>query len=158
LTELPSVVVGRVGKPHGLDGFFHVVDPLPAALTVGATVSLGDAAAEIVGRKGTEAAPLIRLSVASDRTAIEGLRGRALTVTRSGVPALEDDEFWADDLVGCEVVAGERSLGTVERMVAYPSCEVLVVGEHLIPLVKDAIADIDVAGRRIAVHATFLGL
>jgi 16S rRNA processing protein RimM len=161
LTEPRSdgvVLVGRVGKPHGLDGFFHVLDPLPAALIVGATVALDGADAEIVGRKGTEAAPLLRLSVASDRTGIEALRGRDLTVTRSAVPALEEDEYWADDLVGCAVVAGERELGTVERMVAYPSCEVLVVGDLLVPLVKDAIEQVDLAARRIAVNATFLGL
>ncbi|MEO6496386.1 MAG: ribosome maturation factor RimM [Solirubrobacteraceae bacterium] len=153
-----TVLVGRVGKPHGLDGFFHVVDPLPAALTMGATVSLGKAEAEIVGRKGTAAAPLLCLSVASDRTAIEGFRGQDITVARSEVPALGDDEFWADDLVGCGVVAGDRSLGTVERMVAYPSCEVLVVGDLLIPMVGDAIRSVDVAGRRIEVDAGFLGI
>ncbi|MFL5843433.1 MAG: ribosome maturation factor RimM [Solirubrobacteraceae bacterium] len=153
-----TVVAGRVGKPHGLDGHFHVIDPLPGALALGAKVLLGDEEAEITGRKGTDAAPLLRLSVAADRTAIEALRGRELTVPRSAAPALGEDEYWADDLVGCSVVAGERQLGTVERMVAYPSCEVLVVGEHLIPLVKDAIEEIDLPARRVAVHAEFLGL
>ena len=143
-----------MGKPHGLDGFFHVIEPLPAALTIDADVGVG----KIIGRKGTEAAPLIRLDVATDRTAIEALRGAELTVERSAVPALEEDEYWADDLAGCLVVAGDRELGTVERMVAYPSCEVLVVSDLLIPLVKDAIAGIDLEARRIAVHAEFLGL
>ena len=147
-------MVGRVGKPHGLDGSFHVIDPLPAALVVGADVGVG----KIAGRKGTDAAPILRLDVATDRTAIEALRGTELRMPRAGVPALEDDEYWADDLVGCAVVAGERELGTVERMVAYPSCEVLVVGAHLIPMVRDAIRSVDVAARRIEVDAGFLGL
>jgi ribosomal 30S subunit maturation factor RimM len=43
-------------------------------------------------------------------------------------------------------------------MVAYPSCEVLVVGEHLVPMVRDAIRRVDVAARRIEVDARFLGL
>ena len=148
------LVVGRVGKPHGLDGSFHVIDPRPDVLVVGAHVGLG----EIVGRKGTAAAPILRLDVAADRTAIEALRGRELTVPRAAAPALEPDEYWADDLVGCRVVAGERELGTVERMVAYPSCEVLVVGEHLVPMVRDAIRAVDVETRRIEVDAGFLGL
>ena len=143
-----------MGKPHGLDGSFHVIDPMPDALAVGADVGLG----KISGRKGTDAAPILRLDVAPDRTAIEALRGRELTVPRTAAPALGQDEYWADDLVGCAVVAGDRELGTVERMVAYPSCEVLVVGEHLIPMVRDAIAAVDLDARRIAVHADFLGL
>lgn len=157
MTE-PSVLVGRVGKPHGLDGSFHVLDPVPSALEVGAEVLLDGSPVEVVGRKGTDVAPILRLSVAADRAAIEALRGQALTVARSAVPALDEDEYWAEDIVGCLVVAGDSELGTVERMVAYPSCEVLFVGVHLIPLVKDAIAEIDLDARRITVNADFLGL
>jgi 16S rRNA processing protein RimM len=153
-----SLVAGRVGRPHGLDGSFHVVDPVPAALAVGATVGLDGQPTEIVGRKGTDAAPILRLAAASDRDAVEALRGKALTVARAAAPALEAGEYWADDLAGCEVVAGERSLGTVERMVAYPSCEVLVLGERLIPLVRDAVVSIDIAARRIEVDPGFLGI
>jgi 16S rRNA processing protein RimM len=156
LTE--RLVAGRVGRPHGLDGSFHVIDPVPGALPVGATVTVGAAETEVVGRKGTDAAPILRLAAAPDRTAAEALRGAELAVPREAVPALEEDEYWADDLVGCEVVAGDRALGAVERMVAYPSCEVLVVGEHLIPLVRDAITAIDLDSRRIEVDAGFLGL
>ena len=152
------LIAGRVGRPHGLDGSFHVIDPVPGALAVGAPVTVGATETEVVGRKGTDAAPILRLAAAADRTAIEALRGAELSVPRDAAPALEEDEFWADELVGCEVVAGERSLGPVERMVAYPSCEVLVVGEHLIPLVRDAVRDVDVEARRIEVHAAFLGL
>jgi 16S rRNA processing protein RimM len=147
-----------VGKPHGLDGSFHVVDPLPDALAVGAKLTLADAETEVIGRKGTEAAPILRLAAATDRTAVEAIRGAQLTIPRAAAPALEEDEYWADDLVGCEVVAGDRSLGTVERMVAYPSCEVLVVGELLVPMVRDAIRSVDVAARRVEVDAGFLGL
>lgn len=151
-------MVGRVGKPHGLDGSFHVVDAVPPALTVGATVAVGEAQTEIVGRKGTEAAPILRLAAAVDRTAIEALRGAVMTVPRGEAPALTDGEYWAEDLVGCAVVAGDRSLGTVERMVAYPSCEVLVVGELLVPMVRDAIRSVDLPARRIEVVAEFLGI
>ena len=56
------------------------------------------------------------------------------------------------------MVASDRELGTVERMVAYPSCEVLVVGEHLIPMVRDAIVAVDLEARRIEVDPEFLGI
>ena len=38
-----------------------------------------------------------------------------------------------------------------------PSCEVLEVGDLLIPLVSDAVRDVDVAGGRIDVDLEFLG-
>ena len=70
---------------------------------------------------------------------------------------LEEDEYWARDLVGCTVVDGAREVGVVARMVALPSCEALEVGERLIPMVRDAIRSIDLEARRIDVDMEFVG-
>jgi len=87
------------------------------------------------------------------------LRGQGLYVARAAAPALEPGEYWAEDLRGCRVVtAGGHELGTVEGMRALPSCEVLEVGELLVPMVGDAVRLIDVAQRRIVVDAQFLGV
>lgn len=161
---------GRVGRAHGLDGFFHVIDALPGLLVPGAPIEdLG----EVVSVKGTAAAPIVRLSVASDRTAAEALRGRELIVVGAEKPPLEADEYPAEDLEGCTVVAvsgaavapsataaaGEpRTLGTVRRLLAYPSCELLELDDGtLVPLVRDCIVEVDVAAKRITVNGEFLG-
>ena len=151
-------MAGRVGRPHGLDGSFYVVDASPDLLPAGATVMVAGEPTEVVARKGTAERPILRLAIAADRTAVEALRGAELRVARADAPPLDDDEYWAEDLVGCEVVADDRVLGVVARLVAYPSCEVLVVDEHLVPMVGDAIRSVDVAARRIEVDAAFLGL
>ena len=60
---------------------------------------------------------------------------------------------------GCAVLAGTREVGTVQRMLTYPSCELLELdGGTLIPLVQDAIVAIDAEARRIEVDGRFLGL
>jgi ribosomal 30S subunit maturation factor RimM len=46
----------------------------------------------------------------------------------------------------------------VQRLRALPSCEVLEVGELLVPMVGDAVLRIDVAEQRIVVDAEFLGV
>jgi 16S rRNA processing protein RimM len=153
-----ELVAGRVGRPHGLDGSFYVVDPEPRLLEQGRTVRIGERTAEIVRRAGTDARPILRLAIAGDRDGAEALRGAALMAPRGTAPELDEDEYWAEELVGCVVVAGDRELGAVERLVAYPSCEVLVVGELLVPLVRDAVRNVDPAARRIEVDAEFLGL
>jgi 16S rRNA processing protein RimM len=71
-------------------------------------------------------------------------------------PPLEEGEFWARDLEGCRVVDGETEVGVVERMIALPSCEALVVGDRLIPLVRDAVRSVDIEGRRIDVDMGFV--
>jgi 16S rRNA processing protein RimM len=107
----------------------------------------------IVRRAGTADRPILRLDGCSTREDAEALRGLDLLVP--GV--LEDDEYWARDLVGCAVVDGDRSVGVVSRMLALPSCEALEVGALLIPMVRDAIRSIDVEARRIDVDMEFVG-
>ena len=150
---------GRVGRPHGLDGSFHVVEPSPRLLFVGAPIWVGERPTEVLRRAGTDERPILRVGLASDRTEVEALRGEVLRAPRDAAPQLDEDEYWAEDLVGCAVVAGERTLGTVRRLIAYPSCEVLELdGGELVPLVRDAVREVDPAARRIEVDDEFLGL
>jgi 16S rRNA processing protein RimM len=150
---------GRVGRPHGLDGSFHVVEPAPRLLWVGAPIWVGERPTEVLRRAGTDDRPILRVGLASDRTEVEALRGEQLRAPRDSAPQLEEDEYWAEDLVGCAVVAGARPLGSVRRLLAYPSCELLELdGGELVPLVRDAIVAVDPAERRIEVDARFLGL
>ena len=154
---------GRVGRPHGLDGSFHVLEPRPALLEIGVVVRAGDRDAEIVRRAGTDERPIVRLDGVSDRDAASALRGLELLVPRAAAPPLDEDEWWAKDLEGCRVVDGERELGHVARLVPLPSCEALeVTGDDedepfLVPLVRDAVRRVDVEAKVIDVDVAFLG-
>lgn len=151
-----SIEAGRIGRPHGLDGSFYVTRPLPEALDV-EEVRVGDVTTAVVRRSGTAAKPILRLAAFASRTEIEAVRGEPLWVAREELPPLEEDEFYADDLVGLRVVDGEREVGVVERVRELPSCEVLEVGELLIPLIDDAVRVVDLDGGVIDVDLEFLG-
>jgi len=151
------LTVGRVGRPHGLDGSFYVVDPAPELPPAGALVS----GRRIVRRAGTSERPILRLEGSTSRDDAEALRGAELTIPRDD-SMLEAGEYWARDLEGCAVVDGTLEVGFVRRMSALPSVEVLEVdrpdgSELLVPLVRDCIRSIDVAARRIDVDLGFLG-
>jgi 16S rRNA processing protein RimM len=157
-----SVEAGIVGRPHGLDGSFHVARPRAQLLTLGARVNVGGAEREIVRRGGTDAAPIVRLEGVGSREALAPLRGQPLLVPRSALPPLQDDEYWAEELVGCRVRDGDVAVGVVERLLEYPSCELLEVrragaGALLVPLVRDAVRAIDVDARVIEIDLAFLG-
>ena len=150
-------MVGRVGRPHGLDGSFYVIDPAPELPATGGEVS----GRRIVRRGGTNDRPILRLEGCSSRNDAEALRGLELTVPRDD-SMLGEDEYWASDLEGCAVVDGEVQVGFVRRMTALPSVEVLEVdrpdgSELLVPLVRDCIRSIDVEARRIDIDLEFLG-
>lgn len=159
--ELPA---GRVGRPHGLDGSFYVTGAVPRLLTLGASVGVAGRRAEIVRRSGTDARPILRLQGIDSRDGAEALRGAELTVAATGAPQLGEGEWWAHELERCEVFDGERRVGVVIRMIELPSCEAIEVqGEGggdplLVPLVADAIRQVDVAGARIDVDGAFLDL
>ncbi len=98
--------------------------------------------------------------------AAEALRGLELTVELAEAPTLEEGEWWAQELEGCEVVDGERHVGTVIGLMELPSCEALEVRlvasgrltastgrraprrvELLVPMVRDAIRHVDPEGQ-----------
>lgn len=122
--------------------------PEPGALAIGLETSLG-----VIERlAGTAQKPIVRLRGVGDRTAAEGLRGRPLVAAVE----LDEGEWLGEQLVGLAVFDGNAEVGVVARVIAYPSCEVLEVGERLIPLVSDAVRDVDLDAGRIDVDLRFL--
>lgn len=128
-------------------------------LALGTPVRVGDVETRIERRAGTDKKPIVRLEGCATREAAEALRGSPVLVARGDTPGLDPGEFWADDLVGCSVGDGDVAVGEVARVIALPSCEALEItpGGRLIPLVRDAVRDVDLEARRIDVDLSFLG-
>jgi 16S rRNA processing protein RimM len=154
---------GRIGRPHGLDGSFHVVGPNPRLLEDVAAVRVAGRDRTIERRAGHDARMILRLDGCSDRAAAEALRGEELLVPRSAAPDLGPDEWWSEELEGCEVRDGQRPVGRVRRLLELPSCEVLEVerpegaDDLLVPLVSDAVRTVDTERREIDIDLSFLG-
>jgi 16S rRNA processing protein RimM len=148
------VPVGRVGRAHGRDGSFYVDGP-SHPLQEGTPVMVRGHERRVERRAGTDARPLIRLSGVGVREDAAELRGEALLVAASEAP-LDEGEWLAEDLVGCEV----PGVGRVLRVLSGPSCDLLEVGldEVLIPFVSDAVRRVDTEARVIEADLAFLGL
>ncbi|HYQ09782.1 MAG TPA: ribosome maturation factor RimM [Gaiellaceae bacterium] len=149
------VPVGRVGRPHGVDGAFFVENPSARAgvFTSGAMLYAGGEPATVVAsRHGSGGRPVIRL----DRH-VE--RGAELAVARATLPELSDeDEFYAFQLVGLRVEEeGGRQLGRVREVLQYPANDVLELDSGVsLPLVEACVRQVDLAGGRIVVAAGFV--
>jgi len=119
---------------------------------------------EIVRLAGTQKKPIVRLEGLSSREDAEALRGAELTVEHRDAPKLEQGEWWAHELEGCEVVDGDRVLGRVLRMIELPSCEALEVEPSgggatvLVPMVRAAVRRVAASERRIEVDLEFIGI
>jgi 16S rRNA processing protein RimM len=155
------IAAGRVGRPHGLDGSFHVTRAVGDMLAEGTPVEVAGRSLRVERRAGTAERPIVRLEGCARREDAEALRGETLRVADELAPPLADDEYAAEELEGCAVVDGDREVGFVSRLVVLPSCEALEVqradgAELLVPMVRDAIRAIDRDGRRIDVDMGFV--
>jgi 16S rRNA processing protein RimM len=154
--------LGAVGRPHSLDGSFRVdgaVDWHPYAK--GSRILVGGAEHTISARSGDDLRPILRLEGVDSRTAIEGLRGKPLEVATELVPEPEEDAFWVFDLVGCNVEREGTVLGVVREVLERPANDVLVVAveggdDLLVPFTRDAVPEVDVPGRRLAIRPDLL--
>ncbi len=162
MSEPEWFVAGRVGRPHGLDGSFHLTQARADRLSDEHPVRVGDAETVLERLAGTAERPIVRLAIARSREQLEPFRGQELFVPRAAVPPLDEDEWYATDLEGLRVSDGERAVGVVRKLLALPSCEVLEVerdggGELLVPLVGDAVRTVDLEAGTVDIDLAFLG-
>jgi 16S rRNA processing protein RimM len=166
----PAVVIGRLGRPHGIRGALRAqaTGPTLALLRPGDEVEIHgpDAGApprrlRLESRQGTEERPILAFAGVATREDAAALTGATIRVPPNRLAPLPDpDTFFVSDLVGCEVLAGDRPLGPVTEVHSAPAHDVLEVagseGPVLIPFTADAVRDLDPAGRRIVVRPDLL--
>jgi 16S rRNA processing protein RimM len=146
------VPVGRVGRPHGLDGSFFVerASDDEQWFQKGATLRLDGESATVVASKRSRGRPVIRL----DR---EAPRGAELAVSRDQLPPAGEDEFYEFQLVGLEAVEdGGRELGRVVAVHPGPANDALELDRGLLlPLVGACVLQVDLETGRILVAQGF---
>src|SRR5207302_2896543 len=130
------VTVGRVGRPHGLDGSFVVerASESPQRFEVGATLYANGEPAQVVASKQAGGRPVIRLDPRVER-------GTPLEIRRSELPPPEEDSYYVFQLVGLAVVEeGGGDLGRVAEVSPGVANDVLELDSGLLlPLVGECV-------------------
>jgi 16S rRNA processing protein RimM len=143
-----------VGRPHGRDGSFYV-EEASHPLAEGDQVRVGEELRTVERRAGTEERPLVRLTGVAEREAAAALRGQDLMLPDEAQGPLGEDEWLAEDLVGLQVEGAER----VRRVLDGPSCSLLELEDGtLVPLIPDAVREVDLEGGVIRADLRFLGV
>ncbi|WP_422738772.1 ribosome maturation factor RimM [Micromonospora sp. WMMD729] len=175
-----QLVVGRVGKPHGIRGEVTVevrTDEPEARFAPGTVLSTEPGAVPPPAPADGPGVPfrvpakltieqarfhqgrlLVAFDGILDRNTAEALRGTLLVVDSADVEPPEDpEEFHDHQLVGLAVVtpSGEH-LGEVARIDHAPSSDLLVLRRPegrtaLIPFVRAIVPEVDLAGGRVIV-------
>ncbi len=159
-----QLVVGRIGRPHGVRGELTVevrTDSPERRFAPGSELATDPATAGplvVTGLHWHSGRLLLTFAGVGDRTAAEALRNVMLVVDVDADERPEaPDEYYDHQLVGLAVIgAGGEPLGTVADVLHLPSQELLAVttpdgGEVLVPFVVELVPEVDVAGGRVLV-------
>lgn len=151
--EPELVRIGRVGRPHGVDGAFVVEDASqdPSRFEVGAELFVD----------GKRARVTLSRQVGGHRRAIKldraAARGAELAVRRDELSPLPGDAYYVADLIGLTVL-DERGVrvGVVRDVLPGPANDALELDTGLLlPLVDACVREVDLAGRRVHLNPGF---
>ena len=100
---------------------------------------------------------LLKLKGVDDIETAEKLKNHYISIQREDAKALEDDEHFIADLIGCEVFENEELIGTLDDIFSAGASDVYVVKRKgkkdlLLPALKSVIKKIDVVSKRIDVE------
>lgn len=168
------VIVGRIGRPHGIRGDVVVgvrTDEPDLRFAVGATLGAGSNSdgtpdsgrpeLKVAGRRWHSGQLLVAFEGVADRDAAIELGGTWLSVDSAELPPAGPDEFRDHELIGLSVrtVAGEV-VGVVSDVLHYgqdllvvrpagsrasPASAASAVGERLVPFVAAIVPEVDIA-------------
>jgi 16S rRNA processing protein RimM len=151
--------IGLVRSVHGLKGALRVelLTDFPDRFAPGCEVNVAGRQLRVARSTEQPDGLLVTFAGIDDRNAAELLVGAYCTVPLEDARALPSDRYYHFQLVGLRVfdVHGDRELGEVAEVLAYPANDVLRVTdgsrEVLIPMVRSVVRAIAPSEGRITV-------
>ena len=156
------LVIGRFGKPHGVEGelTFRVLTDFPERLKKGVTIFVGKTYQPMrIGRvRAHNDKLLIGFKEIATREAARLLTNKWVYVRADEIPELPEGEYYHHQLIGMRVVTDEGGiLGTLTEILETGANDVYVVrsesgADILLPAIDPVILRIDLDLNQIEVH------
>lgn len=122
-------VIARVGRAHGIRGevVVKVLVPDSGVFTPGHECTVGERRLTIRSARPHKEALLVSFEEIDDRNDAEQLRGLDLTAPFEELRALDQGEYWPEQLIGLAVWEGQSRVGIVVEIVGGSAQDRLVV-------------------------------
>ena len=158
-----QVVIGRIGRAHGVRGETSVdvrTDEPERRFAVGSSVTVEGAARTLRVRavRRHQGRLLVRFDGVDDRTAAESLRGSLLTLeVDPGETPDDPEEFYDHQLVGLAArSASGDEVGEVRQVVHLPAQDALEIRtpdgrDLLVPFVEELVPTVDVSAGQVVI-------
>lgn len=156
-TDPGRFVIGRLGRPHGLDGFLGIYadEEEMGGLKPGSTLYLEDRPYVVRAVRRVDRGFQVAFEGVASRESAEKIRGLPVLVDERRT--LAEDEFWPEDLEGLSVFdeAGHE-VGVVQRVVFGPGQDRLeiITGQGAsfeVPFVDELVPVVDLAAGRVEI-------
>lgn len=154
------ILIAQIGAAHGVRGEVRVKSfaEKPEALrTYGDLVAEDGRRFTVERMRPAKEMLIVGFRGLNDRNAAEALNGMRLYVGRSALPDTEEDEYYHADLIGLAATGADgQTVGTVLAIHDFGAGEILEIAPPrgpslLVPFTKEAVPEIDLAGRRMIV-------
>lgn len=155
-----QVVIGRIGRAHGIRGELNVdirTDEPERRFAPGSSVVCGDRTLTVATARHHSGRLVVAFKEIPDRTAAEALHGKMLEAEIDPVETPDDpDEFYDHQLVGLEARSADAVIGTVTGIVHGPYQDTLTIDiegrEVFVPFVTALIPVVDIRGGFVAIN------
>ncbi len=157
-----ELVVGRIGRPHGVRGEVTVevrTDDPDTRFAEGARLDTDPperGPLTVVQAREHHGRLLVAFEGFRDREGAETLRNTLLVADSATSGPTDDDEYWDHELVGLLAYVDGAPLGAVSEVIHTPGGDLLSItreGTHelLVPFVAEVVPEVDIAGGRVVV-------
>jgi 16S rRNA processing protein RimM len=159
-----DVVVGRLGRPHGVHGEISVevrTDDPENRFAIGAkiTVKENNKKLTVASTRWHLSRLLIKFEEIQDRTQVDAVRGKLLVVEVDPNEAtLGNNEFYEFQLIDLEVFnTNNEKLGVVKEVLPGSAQALIVVKtldnkEVMVPFVNQLVPEVDIKNKRVVMN------
>ena len=161
------VVVGKLGRPHGVRGWqvlHSFTEPAENLFSYEPWLLQRARGQQWVAVKDYEfrshkEAYVAQIDGVHDREEAQGLTGALIGVMRHTIPEPADDEFFWHDLIGCEVInAQNENLGIVRELMETGAHAILSIQPQnakratLVPFTEQHVESVDIQVKQVRVN------
>ncbi len=164
---MEELALGRLGSPHGVDGFIKMVS---YSGETGHLLALADvtlrgkdrsqlAHVESVREAGSGA--LLKFAGYDSPEAVRVLSGLEVWATRDKAASLEEEEYYYADLVGCDLADGGTVVAAIVGVCDAGGGDLLEARKpdgsvFYVPFRKEFVGTVDIGSRRVELLAPWL--
>ena len=167
LQKIIMVVMGQIGRAHGLKGEVHAVSFTADPMALADYGDLTDAKGrgfKILAARVQGSGLVLRLDEITTREAAEALNGVELLVPRNALPQTDDDDFYHADLIGLDAVGvDDEALGKILAVHNFGAGDMLEMrlasGKQVyVPFTKAAVPAVSLNARTVTIDVEAAGL